>query len=913
MRLRPVPLLPPVLALALTGPLFAADEPQPFPDMAPEIGKLLQANYYDKQRIVPRLMVQRALRAIENSEVTADGDWQGEILTFRIQDRRIEIPAPEPRTLDAGMVLIERLRDEVDATSFPAERKRQLAYALLNGALSTLDPHTYVEPPEPSKQNTFEDITGEFFGIGAFLTSDDGQVAIERVMTGLPAERSGVLDGDRILAIDGERTAGLSLDQAVRRIKGPKGTPVRLTLERPTTNQTLDLTVIRDLVQVIVFRAHRAGDIGYVRLDSFNANAAAQLRQGWLDLQKEGPLKAMVLDMRFNGGGLLDQAKLICDFFLARNQEVVRTVAANGDSNPPMYTSGRRMIDVPVLVLVSGISASAAEIVSGALQRNDRAAIIGATTYGKGSVQIMKPLRDGSRLRITTQEYQLPGGVSIQDLGVQPDIKLVRRSVRDQAGTAVDLLPYSPPREQDDEFALANTKAYRHRTAYELPWLAEFLSPEALKRSSISAREFQPDPEAQLAIDLLAAAAAKPEFSAGWTQALKDNQGRQYLIDQLKDPVATFAEKQAQRLGEALAKLPAPVAWGGPQPAAPGSLSAMFTGPLAITAGGSVSLGFTVSNPGTADLGRLYGLVQSDKFSPLWESEVLFGTVPAGGSITGALAWRVPPRLYTGEERFTLELRGAGDQPVADIPVRLQIQGAPRPHLSFEWTLKGETQLKTGTQSTIQLRFLNSGSAPSAKLALRVLKDDDVFVQLNGSPQRSVEPLAPQAASAWIDIPVQIANELKNQRFSADHITLELRAEEQFDDTPDQGRHRLTLLASFTVPVGVELPGKPKSYHPPELHLAGITHTGANLAEVSVRLDDENPTFVTAFLDEDKVFLAKVGSERTFTFPVKLKPGANNLRVVAMDSDELQDGLPVRLWGEGQAQAKQQGGVGDPP
>ena len=283
-------------------------------------------------------------------------------------------------------------------------------------------------PPEPAREFS-EDIRGEFYGIGAFLNQEEGVITIERVMPGLPAEKADVQDGDIILGIDGEKTAGLSLEQAVRRIKGPKGTTVVLTVERKAAPAPVDIPVTRDLVQVITMRAKRVGDVGYVRMDEFNANTFRSLCKDILDLQKPGPMKAFVLDLRFNGGGLLDQARLISDIFLPKGEEIVRTVTSDGQ--PQIYkSSARQLLDVPMAILTSGGSASAAEILSGALQRDERAVIVGSTTFGKGSVQTIKDLGDGSRLKLTIQEYQLPGGVSIQDVGVTPDLRLIQHTVR---------------------------------------------------------------------------------------------------------------------------------------------------------------------------------------------------------------------------------------------------------------------------------------------------------------------------------------------------------------------------------------------------------------------------------------------------------------------------------------------------
>ena len=916
---RPVPLL--FLLATAWATTWGADEPMPFPDMAPTIGKYLESTYYDPSRFQPRIVVERALRALEGSEVTIDTTWKAGRISVVIKDARSELPAAEPTSLDQAMNLIEAVRRIVDAAPFPAERRRELDYALINGALSSLDPHTLLMPPEPAKD--FGDfINGEFFGIGAYLTQDEGVIGIERVMPGLPAERAGVEDGDVILAIDGERTAGLSLDQAVHRIKGPKGTAVTLTLDRRSANRTLDLSITRDLVQIVTMRSFRRGDIGYIRMDEFNANTARDLKSSIDELVRGGALKSLVLDLRFNGGGLLDQAKLVSDLFLSRGQEIVRTVTIDGE---PSITksSARNAYQFPVAVLTSGGSASAAEILSGALQRNDRAVVFGTTTFGKGSVQTIRPLRDGSRLKLTIQEYQLPGGVSIQDVGVTPDVGLVRHTLK-KDGSLDRLRPYTREREVDDEFALANRAAYRHKSTYSLGWLAAFKTKEELKQSGISAREFTPDQEASLVIDLMGEIAGTADFSPAMLGALKAGQLRQELLKRLAAPIQARAEKESTALGGALAKMTSPITWGEARTTDTQKLTITYTGPSEILASPidrptTSDLTFTVTNQGSEPIGRLSGTVQADKFSPLWENEVLFGTVAPGASITGTLRFQVPPRLYEGEERFTLDLKQDGtDQPLASVPVTLAVRAQPRPHLNFTWEIEEPGELKPGTQGFLALTLINDGEGPASLPFARVFKSDDPYVQLGDTrfeflgKDRKPASLAGGGQSWLIRVPITISEVNKGVPFKADHITLQLSVQETFGtENQIDSRYRSALFSTLKVKVG-EKPGS-VSVRAPRVTLDKIERGSGNQATLSVTVVDDNPQVITVFQDEDKVDLRMIGDTRNFAFPIRLKPGANNLRVVVTDRDEVDQVLPIRLWGEGKPVAKKTAVSAPPP
>ena len=879
--------------LLLSVVLVGAEDPQPFPDMAPTVGTLLQRNYYDHARFQPRLMVERALRSLSAAEITIQARWAEGVITLRHEDDQRRIQAPVPKTLDEAMQLIEAVRGEIDRTPLPATRKRDLAYAMLNGALATLDPHTVLMPPEPAR-NFSEDVAGEFFGIGAYLAQDEGVITIERVMPGLPAERAGVEDGDVILGVDGERTAGLSLDQAVRRIKGPKGTTVSLTLHRKGLDQPVVIPVVRDLVQVVTMRAWRRDNIGYVRMDEFNANTARDLASSILELKQGGPLAGFVLDLRYNPGGLLDQAKLICDFFLPPGKEIVRTVTVDGD--PHIALSSRQTIlDVPMLVLTSGGSASAAEILSGCLQRNDRAAVIGTTTFGKGSVQTVRPLRDNSRLKLTIQEYQLPGGVSIQDVGVTPDIRLVRHTVtKDQD---VDLLPFSSRREHDEEFALANRKAYAHQSTTTLGWLARYQTKDENKRHGIASRAFTPDQEALLAIDLLASAAAQQGFAEAGQAAVRNGNGRRFLLDRLAEPLRTRAAAESAALSEALAKAPHPVTWG-PEGAVPG-LQAAFAGPVEVQAGEQVDLRFTISNPSERDAGRIFGVVEADQSSPLWEDELVVGVVPARGTVDARLSFRVPPRLYAGEERFTLVLRQDGvEAPLARLPVSLSVRSQERPHFAITWSL-APAVLKPGEPAALSLQINNDGRGPSAPLRLRVFKSDDPFVQLGETQLPLPGGLAAGVAAPAVSVPITVAEQVRGQAFNAHEIRLQLSLAEDFDEESSRidGRFRSYLSTTLTIPVGQTIASH--SLRPPHLAAKAVRVEGSK-ARLSLRLDDDNPRWLSVFRDEDKVDLRPVTGSGDVEVEVPLDPGINTVRVVAVDADNLEQVLPLRVWGPGQ-------------
>jgi carboxyl-terminal processing protease len=891
----------PSLLLLLCAVAHGAEEaaPAPFPDMAPSVGAVLARDYYDQSRFRPRTMVERALRALENSEIIADADWRGQEIVLHFAEREVKVPAAEPADLDQAMALIERVRLAVDGSGkFTAKEARELDYALINGSLTTLDPHTVLMPPEPAGDFD-EDIRGEFGGIGAFLHQDalSGEITIERVMPDRPAEKSGIQDGDAIVAVDGESTTGLSLEQAVRRIKGPKGTTVTLSLKRK--GNVLDIAVVRDLVQVVTIRSWREGDVGYVRMDEFNQNTARDLFAAITELQKTAPMKGFVLDLRANGGGLLDQARVICGFFLTKNKEIVRTVTVGGE--PQIFKSSpRQILDCPMAVLVGPGSASAAEILSGCLQCNDRAVVFGSPTFGKGSVQSIRPLRDGSRLKLTIQEYQLAGGVSIQDVGVNPDVRLVRHVVRKDG--AVDLLPYTTEHERDDEFALAGHNTYQHATSLEMGWLAHVLDKDEAAKSGMSARDFRPDQEASLVVSLLGKALANPDAAKAMEVAKAAGTQRQALLLQLAQPVVQQGESEAAELAKALAAAKPAVAWGPDAAPASSQLGLSYAGPATITAGQPVDLTFTLANRGAAEAGRLYAVVAADRLSPFFEDEVVFGAVPAKGQTTGVLHVEVPPRLLQGEERFTVELRRDGHPEVlATLPVVIAIAAAPRPHLGYSWKLVepgGNGAIDPGEACKLAVTLINDGAGISAPISLSLYKDNDPWVQLGGGNFR-LEPLAP-GASTTVEVPLTVKTELTRdnriQAYTGSSIALQLHAEERFGEDVD-ARYRANLYHKLTLPVGKPAPGA--AIQEPRIDLVDVEVKPDGQRVVVVKILDDAPEFVALFLGEDKIDLR--GSDGfpdgVYRGALTLKPGLNSVRVVVRDKDEVAEVLPLRLWG----------------
>jgi len=328
-------------------------------------------------------------------------------------------------------------------------KSKDLVYGAIKGMLETLDPHSAFMPPNMYKEMQ-EETRGRFEGLGIEITLKDGILIVVSPIEGTPAYRAGIMARDQIVNIDGESTKNFTLVDSVKRLRGPRGTKVTITIMREGFTKPKDFTLVRDVIPVRSVRYELLEkNYGYIRISQFQEKTDGEFEKAMKALEEEnkGPLKGLVLDLRNNPGGLLDQAVKISDRFIdsglivsveGRKEDQKTKFFAHPDGSSVRY---------PVVVLVNGGSASGAEIVAGALQDQGRGVIVGTQTFGKGSVQTIIPLKDGSGLRLTTARYYTPNGRSIQAKGIVPDIIVKLLKPEEEK----EILPPKLPAERDLE------------------------------------------------------------------------------------------------------------------------------------------------------------------------------------------------------------------------------------------------------------------------------------------------------------------------------------------------------------------------------------------------------------------------------------------------------------------------------
>ncbi|MDQ1080101.1 S41 family peptidase [Pseudoroseomonas cervicalis] len=392
---------------------------------------------------------------------------------------------------------------------------REVIESAINGMLQGLDPHSSY-----MNARSFRDMQvqtrGEFGGLGIEVSQEGGYVKVISPIDDTPAARAGVKPGDLITHLNGASVQGLTLQEAVEQMRGERGTAIKLTIRRPGTETPIELSLTRDVIRPQVARFRMEGnDVGYVRLSSFNEQTDAALRRAVTSLRQQagGNLKGLILDLRNNPGGLLDQAVQVSDDFLEQG-EIVSTRARRADegqrwnAKPGDITDGLR-----VVVLVNGGSASASEIVAGALQDHRRAIVLGTRSFGKGSVQTVMPIPGNGAIRLTTARYYTPSGRSIQATGINPDIEVL--ATREEANAPLR------DREADLRRALRNDNGSAEAPPLPPTNLPAGVADKVSRMPPEGAPAFDPtkpetDFQAQQAAALLRAwAAADPQRRAG--------------------------------------------------------------------------------------------------------------------------------------------------------------------------------------------------------------------------------------------------------------------------------------------------------------------------------------------------------------------------------------------------------------
>ena len=337
-----------------------------------------------------------------------------------------QAPAPKKAAKEETYAQLELFTDAlgiVQSEYVDEAKPKELIYSAIDGMIGALDRHSQFLRPDEYEEMRVE-TKGQFGGLGIEIGVKDGLLTVIAPIDDTPAAAAGLRPGDRIVKIDGQFTKGISLHEAVQKLRGRPGSRVVLTILREPEDQLTDVAMIRAVVKIQSIKDARFVEekIGYVRITEFQENTAQDLEAALQTLERQG-MEALILDLRRNPGGLLESAVAVSEKFLPKGQKIVSTKGRREDQNLEFSSQGvQPHLGYPIIVLIDNGSASASEIVAGALQDNKRAILLGIKSFGKGSVQTVIPLKDGSAVRLTTSKYYTPSGRSIHGEGILPDV-----------------------------------------------------------------------------------------------------------------------------------------------------------------------------------------------------------------------------------------------------------------------------------------------------------------------------------------------------------------------------------------------------------------------------------------------------------------------------------------------------------
>ncbi len=672
----------------------------------------IRDSYVDPARIDPRKMLYAALDSVQFNipEVLVETDEKKNQVVVVVNDKRQTFSAKE---VDSPWRLSGKLKKMfrfIEANMNPGANLAKVEYAAINGMLHTLDPHSTLLDPEIAREMNVS-TNGHFGGLGIVIRMLKRKLTIVRPMKGTPAYRAGVKRADHIVKINQEVTENLTLQEAVDRMRGKEGTSVTLWIRRKNHKDLLRFNITRARIQVeSVVSKMLDKKVGYLAVKQFSGQTTREIRKAMAKLRSQGA-KGWVLDLRWNPGGLLEQAIRIADMFV--DQGTIVTTVGGREREPRRAKGPRTDTRSPVVVLVNGSSASASEIVAGALKNLNRAIIVGTSTFGKGSVQILYDNDDGSKLKLTIAQYLTPGDKSIQSIGITPDIQLGRMFVPKQVTKPSEqvrlLQPSRTYRESDLSAHLTSRYASSNeKPAYKLSFLYEPKKKDTLTDDD-DEDPFGPDepPDDEVVEDFEIRLARD-------LAALGQNANRSAVLKASKKLLDTLQTSEDQKLATVLHKLG--VDWTKPSRPVPSKAQLQANIKLVpqgtAKAGQQVQIVGTVTNSGQGSAYQVHARVQSDDGS-FNDTELVFGRIDPGQTRVWTSYAKIPKDSIDRLDALRFEFREAHGAKVKVQPVKLQIEAAKQPIFAYSHQLiddsNGDGLIQKNENHRLRVTIRNNG------------------------------------------------------------------------------------------------------------------------------------------------------------------------------------------------------------
>ncbi len=857
--------------------------------------------YVDPDRIDYPAMFRAGLEAVERlcPEVVLRLD--GERLHVMV-DRYTTMLQVRPLDTPEDVVSEAQRVAQILQTQLPAGEYEfpEIEYELINGMLSTLDPHTMLMPPVAARKMQ-EDNDGSFGGLGISISMQNGELTIEYPMAGTPAARAGLKPQDKIVKIEGEGTFNMDIDDAVAKMRGPAGTPITVSVTRQGMDIPRDVKMIRaEIRQAAVWGELLDGNIAYVEIPQFHALVDTQLDAELSALARKaspgGGLKGLVLDMRDNPGGYLEQAIKVGDKFLSQGV-VVATVGPNGsDREERAAQDSGTEPKYPIIVVMSGNSASAAEIVAGALKNQERAAILGERSFGKGSVQEINKFPGDAQLKLTVRRYLTPGDHSIQEIGIPPDIELKRAYVAPprkiegydaMSGPFISMFAREHlTREADLNGHFTNAVNLETPPVYSLRYLG-VLPDDSVKSDR---KDVKKDFEVQLARDVLLA-----------TQGSR-------RADVLRGAETVMAARQrAQQAAIAEAFAAQKIDWSAcnaaPPVAADVALEFAVTGTdrwgSTLVPGELTDVRATVTNRGATPICQTLIRAESPKGNDIVDgTEFYFGKVRPGEVRSYTARIKVPGGYPTEVAPVRLHLTDMTGATLAEKTVDVHTAGQELPAYAWDWVLSdkaggnGNGLPEVGETVSLQLKVTNVGLGKGGEGTFNLRKTGEMGKSVELKEARLVHKGLAPGQSVEGTLSFRIAAEPPDAALS---FELTVRDNERYDYAAiTRGGYYEGFVATEKIAMTLGKPVAPAHRQPPRIEITRAPSLDANDGQSTVSgvaSDDISVRNVIVYHAQQKLAYAGGGDAThpaptvPFSATAELDEGNNLIVITARDSD----------------------------
>lgn len=880
----------------------------------------VEEKYVDRTRVKYEAMYDAALDAVERrvDSVLLQHQPGGRLLHVSVGSYNTTwtvepIRTMEDLTRELGRVA-SMLESHLDPDDVPLP---EVEYALINGMLSTLDPHSVLMPPEISREMDTEN-QGEFGGLGITITMKAGRLTVEYPLEDTPAWKAGIKPDDRIVRIEGESTVNMELDEAVSKLRGPPGEPVVISVMRDMFDEPKDFSIVRDVIRINPAEGELLeGGIAYLRIKSFNEKASKDMDAILSSLRRDlgGAPKGLILDLRGNPGGFLTQAVEVSDRFLA-SDVVVSTVSADGRREVEKASMDHTEPDYPVIVLTDANSASASEIVAGALKNQERAALVGERTFGKGSVQHLYANADDSKLKLTVAQYLTPGDRSIQSIGIPPDIETVAAVVQMRADEDAKGRKKAPEplisllwrervsREADLDHHLEFNANLVEAPAYRVAFLDNLDEDDQERRTG--KRNLASDWQVQLAREIL----------------LNSQGSRRADVVLAAAPVVERRRKEeAERIRKAFSSLG--IDWSaGTQPERPDLSLELDLGPDGVlVAGQEEVIVARLTNRGSSPVHQVFA--SSDDEGILANAEFFFGRVDPGRTVEFKKKVKTPGGYGSEEDRAAFRIQDAAGKVLGETSLFVRTEGSAPSRYSWTLALKddgsgtskgdGDGVPEIGEVVDVEFKLTNLSSTPGREAWAKIRNESGKDLDLRNGVLELGDP-APGATVAgrfcfevrgardgWLPVELQVGDDrfdygaiLEAGFYDYAYQKEKIRFPVGGAGLPDtEIRSVLSSMTTPRTPPDLEVTRQPEvRVTSPAVILSGVVR------------DDGAVRDLIVYRGEHKVYYQSGTSSIPFTVEQSLEKGPNAFVVLAHDDQGLTLARQINVFydaGEGSA------------